>query len=146
MARAGENGLGPYSIGFIFAVGVFFSTFVFNLFFMNLPVKGEPADVTDYFRIRIRRHLTGILGGILWYAGGIAYFIGGRVEGAARVAPSASYALGQGATVVSILCGLLIWKEFAGADFTVKTWLGLMLVLFVLGIGLVSSAALVPAS
>src|SRR6266851_5306499 len=29
------GGMGPYSIGFVFAVGVFFSTFVFNLFFMN---------------------------------------------------------------------------------------------------------------
>ena len=47
---AGENGLGPYAIGVVFALGVFFSTFVFNLFFMNLPVEGEPLEFRDYFK------------------------------------------------------------------------------------------------
>ena len=35
MGKATELGLGPYAIGFVFSVGVFLSTFVFNLFFMN---------------------------------------------------------------------------------------------------------------
>jgi hypothetical protein len=39
------------------------------------------------------------------------------------------------------LCGLVIWKEFAEADMKVKTYLGLMLVLLVVGTGLVSFAA-----
>src|SRR5437764_486765 len=43
MGKAGPLGLGPYSIGFVFAVGVFLSTFVFNLFFMNFPVEDAPV-------------------------------------------------------------------------------------------------------
>src|ERR1022692_4190873 len=42
-AREGELGLGPYALGFIFAFGIFFSSFVFDIFFMNLPVEGEPV-------------------------------------------------------------------------------------------------------
>src|SRR3984893_5335561 len=40
-AREGDLGLGPYSSTAVFAFGAFFSTFVFNIFFMNLPVEGE---------------------------------------------------------------------------------------------------------
>jgi glucose uptake protein len=45
--KEGELGLGPYSIAVVFAGGVFLSTFVFNLFFMNLPIEGEPVDFMD---------------------------------------------------------------------------------------------------
>ena len=116
MGRAGENGLGPYSIGFIFAIGVLFSTFVFNLFFMNLPVQGEPVDIAEYFRAKAGRHVMGALGGIVWYVGMIASLIAGRVEGAARVTAPVSYALGQGGIVIAALCGLFLWREYAGAD------------------------------
>jgi glucose uptake protein len=145
MARAGENGLGPYSIGLIFSLGILISTFVFNLFFMNLPVQGEPVEMSDYFRAKMKRHGQGILGGILWYAGMIAILIGGRVEGAAQVAPALSYGLSQGSIIVAALCGILIWKEFANAEMKVKAWLGLMLVLLIVGTGLVSFATVAPA-
>ena len=39
--RDSEIGLGPYSAGFLFALGILISTFVFNLFFMNLPVMAS---------------------------------------------------------------------------------------------------------
>ena len=73
---AGENGLGPYAIGVVFALGVFFSTFVFNLFFMNLPVEGEPLEFLDYFKGLPKQHLLGVAGGIIWCAGTIANFVG----------------------------------------------------------------------
>ena len=47
--KEGDLGLGPYSIAVVFAIGVFLSTFVFNLFFMNLPIEGEPVEFMDYF-------------------------------------------------------------------------------------------------
>ncbi len=146
MARAGENGLGPYSAGFIFAVGILFSTFVFNLFFMNLPVKGEPIDLAEYFRAPMKRHGLGVLGGILWYFGAIASLLASRVEGAARVQPSIGYALAQAGIIIAAICGLFVWHEFDGADPKVKTYLGLMLILLVIGIGLVSSGSTAPAN
>jgi glucose uptake protein len=144
MGKAGEVGLGPYSIGFVFAGGVFLSTFIFNLFFMNLPVQGEPVEIIDYFRGGFRDHLLGWAGGIIWYTGTIANFVAASAPEHVRVGPAISYAVGQGATMVSALWGLLVWKEFAGADMRVRVLIVLMLILFVLGLGLVSMAPLFP--
>jgi glucose uptake protein len=145
LARTGDNGLGPYSSGFMLAIGVVFSTFVFNLFFMNLPVKGEPVDMGDYFRAPIRSHAMGLLGGIIWYIGAIATLLGNRVEGAAKVRPPYAFALSQAGIIIASICGIVVWNEFAGADFKVKTYLGLMLILLAIGIGIISTASLVPA-
>jgi glucose uptake protein len=144
LGREGENGLGPYSIGFVFAVGVLFSTFVFNLFFMNLPVQGAPVDMAQYFSAKVARHGLGILGGIVWYVGMIASLIAGRVEGAARVAAPVAYALGQGGIVIAALCGLFLWREYAGANAGVKIRVGLMLVLLLAGIGFFTAGVEAP--
>jgi glucose uptake protein len=146
MGRAGENGLGPYSIGFIFSIAVLFSTFVFNLFFMNLPVQGEAVDIAEYLKARAGRHALGIVGGIVWYIGMIASLIAGRVEGAARVSMPLSYGLVQGGMVIAAVCGLYFWREYTGADTTVKMQLGLMFLLLLSGIGLLSAALAVAPS
>jgi len=145
LAREGENGLGPYSSGFMLAAGVLFSTFVFNLFFMNLPVKGEPVDLGEYLRAPIKSHGMGLLGGIIWYIGAIATLLGNRVEGAPKVQPAYVFAFSQAGIIIASICGIVVWHEFAGADPKVKTYLGLMLVLLAIGIGIVSTASLVPA-
>jgi glucose uptake protein len=142
MGQAWGGGLGPYAIGFVFALGVFASTFVFNLFFMNLPVEGEPVEMLEYFRNgSIKKHLLGIAGGVIWFSGALANFVAASAE-QAKVGPAVSYAIGQGATLVSVLWGLLLWKEFTGADFRVKNLLYLMVALFICGLGMVSMAPL----
>ena len=142
LAKQGENGLGPYSIGLLFAAAVLFSTFVFNLFFMNLPVQGPALSFSDYFGGKGINHLLGFCGGIIWFAGAIFNFVAARAEGPALVGPAVSYAMGQGATLITALWGLLVWKEFAGAGGTVRTQLAVMLVLFVAGLLAVSVAPL----
>ncbi len=142
MGKQGEGGLGPYSIAFVFAVGVFSSTFIFNLFFMNLPVQGPPVEMLEYFRGTARQHLLGIVGGMVWAAGSISNFVAASAPREVQVGPAVSYALGQGATLVSALWGLLVWKEFRGADTGVKALLVIMLVLFAIGLTLVSIAPL----
>jgi glucose uptake protein len=140
--KLGELGLGPYAIGFVFAMGVFFSTFIFNLFFMNLPVEGEPVEIIEYFRGRIKHHALGWLGGIIWYTGAITNFVAASAPEEVQIGPATSYAIGQGATMVSALWGLLVWKEFQGADLRVKSLVVLMLVLFACGLAMVSMAPL----
>ncbi len=142
MGKSGPLGLGPYTIGFVFAVGVFLSTFVFNLFFMNLPVEGPPAAMSWYFKGTAGQHLLGILGGVIWTTGTIANFVAASAPESLQVGPATSYAIGQGATMVSALWGLLVWKEFAGAGGRVRVLVALMLILFVCGLGLVSVAPL----
>lgn len=145
MARQGENGLGPYSAGFFMALGIFFSTFVYNLFFMNLPVKGDPIEMGQYFRAPLSRHGMGLLGGILWYGGTIAALLQSRIEGPSTVQPAIAYALSQGGLVIAVICGLLLWHEFGNADTRIKTQWAIALFLLVVAIGLVSSASPAPA-
>lgn len=143
MGSAGENGLGPYSLGFIFAIGVVFSTFVFNLFFMNLPVQGKPVEIRDYFRANLPRHALGVLGGAIWYVGLIASLIAARAEGAAHVGPKVGYALEQGGVVIAALCGLFLWREYQGGDGSVRVRVGLMFVLLMAGIGVMTAGVAV---
>jgi len=135
-------GLGPYAVAFMFALGVFFSTFIFNLYFLNLPVQGEPLSMFTYFQGTLKQHALGIAGGLLWCTGAIANFTAASAPKSVEVGPAVSYAIGQGATMVSALWGLLVWKEFAGASPRVRFMLGAMLLLFIGGLVLVSIAPL----
>ena len=135
-------GLGPYAVAFLFAVGVFMSTFIFNLYFLNLPVQGEALSMFTYFQGTFKQHALGILGGLLWAIGGIANFVASSTPKSVQVGPAVSYAIGQGSTMVSALWGLLVWREFAGASKRVKILLAVMLLLFVAGLALVSIAPL----
>jgi len=141
-AQETEVGLGPYSVAFVFACGVFLSTFVFNLFFMNLPVEGEPVEIRDYFLGTPKQHLLGLLGGAIWCGGGVAAFVAASTPPQVGIGPAVSYAMGQGSTLISALWGLIVWKEFKGADLRIKALLTVMLVLFACGLGLVSIAPL----
>ena len=141
MSRASEQGLGAYSVVFFFAIGVFFSTFIYNLYFMNLPVEGEPVGFGEYFRGgSFRTHFLGVFGGLLWCTGMLTNLV--AASGTATVGPAVSYAMGQGATLISALWGLLVWREFAGAELRVKLLLAIMIVLFAAGLGLISIAPL----
>ena len=77
--------------------------------------------------------------------GGMANFVASSAPASVQVGPATSYAIGQGATMVSALWGLLVWKEFAGADGRIKLLLLMMLFLFVVGLTLVAIAPLFSA-
>ena len=96
---------------------------------MNLPVKGEPVEMREYFGASMRSHGLGLLGGIIWYIGAIATLLGNRVDGAAKVQPAFVFAFSQAGIIIASICGIVVWNEFAGADARVKTYLGLMLTL-----------------
>jgi glucose uptake protein len=139
-AMEGEVGVGPYSLCVLFSVGIFLSTFFFNLFFMNLPLSGPPIEVFDYFKSTMRQHLLGLASGALWITGLAASLAAAAVEATASVGLGLSYGLLQGSVLIAALLGLLVWKEFAGADGRIRSLLVIMLVLFVCGIGLVAVA------
>lgn len=122
--------LTPYTAVFIFAVGVFVSNFLFNAIAMKRPVEGAPVSISGYFKGDMRTHLVGVLGGVIWCIGQSFSMIASEKAGAAI-----SYGLGQGATLVSALWGILIWHEFKGAPKS-SDYLNLgMFVLFVIGLG-----------
>ena len=132
-ARSGENGLGPYSLGIFFTVGIVISTFIFNLFFMNLPVHGEPLEFTAYFNGKAKSHWLGMAGGALFYLGLASTLIVARAEGKSIISPVAGRAIMLAAVAVGTAWGLLRWKEFAGSGGRIKVILMISLFLFVIG-------------
>lgn len=140
LARASENGLGPYSAGFIFAFAVVVTTFVYSLFFMNLPVQGQPLDLGDYFKGTGKQHGLGVLGGMLLSTGLVAGMVASRAEGAAHAGAAVTYGLEHGGAVLSALFGLLAFKEFVEADGRVRTFLFLALLMLAAGITVVALA------
>jgi glucose uptake protein len=109
---------------------------------MNLPVEGEPLEMFLYLKGNLKQHLLGIAGGIISYTGIVASFAGASAPEKVQVGPVIGYAIGQGAAIVGALWGILVWREFAGADPRVRILLGVMLILFVCGLATVSLAPL----
>jgi glucose uptake protein len=143
VSMEGDLGLNnPYAVALLFSIGIFLTTFIYNLYFMNLPVKGLPISFFAYFTGKPGQHLLGLLGGIIWMAGAIANFVGSAATGDAKAGPAVSYALGQGATLVSVLWGLLVWKEFDGATGPIMRNVYLMIFFFLAGLAAVAVAPL----
>ena len=125
----------PYSAFFVFALGIFASNFVFNAIAMRHPVSGSPITERDYFKGGFPIHLVGVLGGLIWGLGN-----GINLVAAGKAGAAISYGLGQGATLVSALWGILIWKEFKGAPKSAAVLSALMFVLFIGGLALIIRA------
>ena len=125
--------LSPYTAVFIFSIGILISNFLWNTIFMYKPIKGEPVKYSMYFTMGTPKlHLIGILGGIIWGIGMSLNIIASGTAGTA-----VAYGLGQGATLVSAIWGVFIWKEFAKAPKGTNILLAAMFVLFVAGLSLI---------
>lgn len=125
----------PYTAFVVFASGILMSNIVFNTVLMRRPLEGSPIPYRQYFSGRFRIHLVGVLGGAIWGLGNLFNLIA-----AGKAGPAISYGLGQGATLVAALWGVLIWKEFKGSSKQVNLLVTAMFVLFVVGLGLVIAA------
>ena len=141
-ARQGDLGLGPYSIGFIFAFGVFFSSFVYDIFFMNLPVEGDPVEFGGYLNGRLKQHLAGLVSGVVWYAGIVLAWVCTSVPEAIQGGPMLHFMLAQGSPVLAALWGILVFREFKDSDVRVKLLGTLMLVLLLCGMAMIGLAPL----
>ncbi len=122
----------PYSASVVFAVGILLSNFVFNTFLMRRPLEGPPVTYKDYFSGRFPLHLVGILGGAIWGTGNLFNLVA-----AGKAGPAVSYGLGQGATLVAAIWGVLVWKEFKGSQQKVTGLLAGMFACFILGLVLI---------
>jgi glucose uptake protein len=127
----------PYSALFVFACGILASNFLFNTIAMRHPVAGEPVAPSAYFKGGFPIHLVGILGGLIWGLGN-----GLNLIAAGKAGTAISYGLGQGATLVSALWGILVWHEFKGAPKATGVLNAAMLVLFLIGLGLIIKAGM----
>ena len=139
-AREGDNGLGPYSLGLLLSLGVFMSTFIYNIYFLNLPVQGRALGMAQYFSGTRKQHLLGLVGGIVWCAGLLAVLAEQSAPQRVQPSPVLSFGLIQATPLLAALWGIFAWKEFRGAGTTVKVMLAAMFPLFAGGVLLIGMA------
>lgn len=143
-AREGDLGLGPYALGFIFAAGVFLSSFVFDIFFINLPVEGEPVEFGAYLKGKMKQHLAGLGSGFVCLTGMVLAWVCASVPAAIQGEPALRSLMAQGSPVLAALWGILVFREFKNSDVRVKVLGTLMLVLFVCGLAMIGLAFQLP--
>ncbi len=109
--------LTPYVAFFLFVAGTFLSTFFLT-----------PVSPSAYFKGG-KVHLAGLLGATVWGVGTCLSFVSAGPAGAAI-----AFGLGQGATLVSALWGIFVWREFKDAPKAVSVLNAVFFALFVAGL------------
>lgn len=125
--------LTPYTALLFFAVGVLLSNVVVNTVFM----RAARLSYADYFATKSRLHSLGLLGGVIWMLALALNVLASGIAG-----PAVSYALGQGATLVAALWGVLIWREFRDAPRGTSRLVVSMLIGYASGLTLIGLATL----
>lgn len=126
-----EGMLTPYTALLLFSLGLLVSNLVVNTIFM----RSSGARYSDYFAGRFRLHLLGVAGGMIWMLALSLNVIASGVAG-----PAISYALGQGATLVAAIWGVLIWREFREAPRSALPFIILMFLGYAAGLVLIGLA------
>ena len=127
--------LTPYSVAVFFSLGALLCCFVVNPYLMKHPLLGEPISFSGFRKASGKNHLLGLLGGIIWGFGGCFNFIA-----AGFVGVPISYAIGQSAPMIAALWGVLVWREFRGADNKAWGYLGLMFLAYLAAIATIALA------
>lgn len=123
--------LTPYTALVMFSLGLFASNFIFNVIMMRRPLTGNKTSFSQYFSGSARNHLIGVLGGVIWSCG-----MNLNIIAAPAADPALAYGLGQGATMVSALWGVFVWKEFKAAPEGTNKLITMMFVCFAVGLGI----------
>ena len=113
LGRAGDNAIASYGLTLLFAASILSCTVLLAPFFFTFPVAGTPIAFRDYFSGTAKQHVLGLLGGVL---AGAAFLTGMLALSAPRNGVGLSYGLSEGGPVLAVICGLLIWREFKGAE------------------------------
>lgn len=124
--------LTPYVALVCFAAGVLASNVVINSVFM----RAGRVTYAEYFRGSARLHAIGLLGGAIWMAALSFNVIASPVAG-----PAISYALGQGATLIAAIWGVMIWREFREAPEGTGVYVVLMFVGYGAGLVMIGAAS-----
>jgi glucose uptake protein len=137
-AITGNHSLGPYAVAFIFALGIAFCAIPVNYFLMRRPLTGSaPVDMKAYFDAGRLDHFWGIVGGTIWCTGTTLNFTASHAQ---IIGPAVSYAIGQGATMVSAIWGVFVWREFSNAPVSARKLILPMFLFFIVGLVAVAIA------
>jgi glucose uptake protein len=123
--------LTPYVALVLFGFGVVLSNSVVNTVFM----RAGKLTYGDYFRGSFKLHLIGLSGGVIWMIALCFNVIASGVAG-----PAISYALGQGATLIAAIWGVVVWRELAAGPEGTGRYVGLMFAGYAAGLTLIGLA------
>jgi glucose uptake protein len=130
--------LTPYTANVVFSFGLLISNFLWNSIMMARPFSGDPVPFREYLtKGSPRLHMVGILGGMIWSLGMSFSIIASTTAG-----PALSYGLGQGATMIGAIWGVLIWKEFKDAPPGTNRLLAGMFLFYLLGLSVLVASKL----
>jgi glucose uptake protein len=110
-----EVGLGPYALMMLFGIGAFVSTIIYNIFFMNLPVQGQPLEILDYLKVRPSKHLWGLAAGFVWCTGMLANWLLGQTPPKQALSRQLALALPHSGLLLAALWGMIAWRELRGS-------------------------------
>ncbi len=130
-----DHALTPYSVAVFFSVGAFVCCFFINPYLMKHPLLGEPVSFSGFFKTSGMNHFLGVLGGIIWGLGGCFNFVAASFVGVAI-----SYAIGQSSPMIAAAWGVLVWKEFRGADSKAWMYLALMFLSYIAAVIAIAKA------
>jgi glucose uptake protein len=137
----GPNALGPYTLVFVSTLGALLCNIPVNYYLMKRPIDASPPlFMGNYFGGRNAFHWLGLLGGVIWCLGTVLNLVAANAH---IVGPAVSYAVGQGASMVSAVWGVFVWREFTQAPAGARTQLGLMFLFFIAGLAAVALAPIV---
>lgn len=136
-AMSGDGALTAYTVVPFFALGLALCAIPMNLWMMRRPFTGERVEFRNYFGARASWHLWGIVGGIIWDSGLQFNLAASRAQ---MVGPAVSYAIGQGATMITAAWGVFVWREFRDAPSGTGRLLVAMFLFFIVGLGLIALA------
>jgi glucose uptake protein len=140
-ATTGPASLGPYAVSLLFAIGTALCAVPVNYLLMKKPLTGAaPVNMSQYFKAKPAWHFWGVIGGLIWCTGMVFNFVASHAQ---MVGPAVSYAIGQGATMVSALWGVFIWKEFANAPPESRRLIPAMFIFFLVGLMSIAIAPMV---
>ena len=132
-AITGSNALDSYVVSVYFMLGASVATLIGMPILVARPFIGEPASMKGYLEGPRSWHIMGLLAGAIWCIGTVANFVSAGLVGVAI-----SWGIGSGAPMVGALWGILLWKEFKGADVYSRTLITLSLILYTTGVVLVA--------
>lgn len=125
----------PYSVAVFFAFGAFLCCLVFNPILMKFPLLGEPVSFSGFWKASAKDHFLGVFGGIVWAFGTCFNFVAAGFAGVAI-----AYAIGQSSPMIAALWGVLVWKEFRGADGKAWAYLTLMFIAYLSAVAMIAKA------
>jgi len=120
-ARGFDLPMTAFPIAALFTAGMLAVGFVLNLYFLNLPLQGDPVSPLAYFRVPVGLHAPGLLGGIVFAAGLVAYLLMFDAPEAVAPARGVLVSIVPASLGLFALLGRTVWNEFDEAAYQTKT-------------------------